>query len=164
MNVIFLDIDGVLNCNYSTYEMTSTHSMFVQDNKIKILKEIIDRTDAKVVLSSTWRVGWKRLELGIKDNPIAIDFVELRDKLLEFGIELYDRTPKFDAIGRRRGDEIKAWLDAHPEVDGCVIIDDLPGKYIRPCSRHLLQTSDFKGLLKKHIAVAERIMKRSIKR
>ena len=164
MKVIFLDIDGVLNCNYSTHEVTSTYSMFVQDNKIRILKEIIDRTGAKVVLSSTWRVGWKRLELGMVDNPLAIDFIELRNKLLEFSIELYDKTPQLDRFMRRRGDEIKMWLDAHPEVDGCVIIDDLSGKYIKPCARHLLQTSDMWGLQKKHIVAAERIMKRSIKR
>ena len=136
--------------------------MFVNDNKIKILKEIIDRTNAKVVLSSTWRIGWKHLDIGLTDTWAIRDFIELRDKLLEFGIELYDKTPIFDKFMRRRGEEIQAWLDAHKDVDGYVIIDDLGGKWLRPCSSHLLQTSEMKGLEEKHIKVAERIMKMGV--
>lgn len=138
--------------------MTYDGTMFVNDNKIKILKEIIDRTDAKVVLSSTWRIGWKHLDMGLTETWAIRDFIELRDKLLEFGIELYDKTPIFDKFMRRRGEEIQAWLDAHEDVEGYVIIDDLSGKWLRPCSSHLLQTSVDKGLLEKHIKVAERII------
>ena len=42
MKIIFLDIDGVLNDN-GCKTLTSSGSLFVNDNKIKILKEIIDR-------------------------------------------------------------------------------------------------------------------------
>lgn len=136
--------------------------MFVEDRKIKILKEIIDRTDAKVVLSSTWRIGWKHLDMGLNDTWAINDFIELRDKLLEHGIELYDKTPIFDKFMRRRGEEIQAWLDYHKGVDGYVIIDDLSGKWLRPCSSHLLQTSEMKGLELKHIKVAERIMEMKV--
>ena len=78
---------------------------------IKILKQLIDQTDAKVVLSSTWRRGWKHLDVGMKKTEFAKDFIELRNKLGEFGIELYGKTPIFDRFMRRRGDEIKAYLD-----------------------------------------------------
>ena len=137
--------------------MTAEDSVFVEDKKVAILKEIIDRTGAKVVLSSSWRIGWVHLELGA-DDWISRDFIELRDKLLEFGIELYDKTVVFDKYMRRRGDEIRGWLDKHKDVDGYVIIDDLGGKWLRPCSSHLLQTSELKGLEEKHIKVAERIL------
>lgn len=156
MKIIFLDIDGVLNTHY-TKELTSSGAVFVQDNKIEILKEIIDRTGAKVVLSSTWRKGWREMDFGMTDSSYIRDFIELRDKLLEFGIELYDKTPILDVFMRRRGEEIKAYLDHH-EVDGYVIIDDLSGKWLRPCSSHLLQTSESKGLEEKHIKIAERIL------
>lgn len=156
MKVIFLDIDGVLNTYYTKKE-TRNYSIFVEDKKVAILKEIVDRTGAKVVLSSSWRIGWEHLELGANDW-IAQDFIELRDKLLEFGIELYDKTVVFDRHMRRRGDEIRKWLDEHKDVEGYVIIDDLGGKWLRPCSSHLLQTSERKGLEEKHIKVAERIV------
>ena len=157
LKIIFLDIDGVLNYN-NCKELTSTGSLFVNDNKIKILKEIIDKTDAKVVLSSTWRIGWRHLELGNMSSDLAIDFMELRDKLREFDIELYDKTPILDKFMRRRGEEIKEWLDTHDDIEGYVIIDDMSGKWLRPCSGHLLQISENRGLLEKHIKVAEKIM------
>ena len=157
MKVIFLDIDGVLNDN-GCKTLTSSGSLFVNDNKIKILKEIIDRTGAKVVLSSTWRFGWRQLEQGLSDSWAIRDFIELRDKLLEYDIELYDKTPMFDRFMRRRGEEIAAWLDKHKDVDGYVIIDDLDGKWLRPCSDHLLQISSNYGLRQKHIKIAEKIL------
>ncbi len=158
MKAIFLDIDGVLN-TYYTKELTSTDATFVDDKKLKILKEIIDRTGAKIVLSSTWRIGWEHLELGMKNTWYAKDFIELRDKFKEFGINLYDKTPILDNFMRRRGEEIKMYLDNNKEdIDGYVIIDDLPGKWLRPCSSHLLQTSEYKGLQEKHVKVAERIL------
>lgn len=162
MKAIFLDIDGILN-TYYTKELTSTGSTFVDDKKLWILKEIIDRTGAKIVLSSTWRIGWKHLELGMKNTWYAKDFIELRDKFKEFGINLYDKTPILDKFMRRRGEEIKMYLDNNKDdIDGYVIIDDLPGKWLRPCSSHLLQTSEYKGLQEKHIKVAERILNMEI--
>ena len=97
------------------------------------------------------------MDFGMTGGSYVNDFIELRDKLLEFGIELYDKTPLLDVFMRRRGEEIKAYLDNH-EVDGYVIIDDLSGKWLRPCSSHLLQTSESKGLEKKHIKIAEQIL------
>lgn len=157
MNLIFLDIDGVLNTNY-TKEKTSSGAIFVDDNKIRILKAIIDETDAKIVLSSTWRYGWILMEDGIKDNDFFQDFIELRNKLREFDIELYDKTPLFDKFMRSRGEEIQSYLNGRDDVEGYIIIDDIDGRDVRPCSSHLLQTSEWKGLQEKHIKAAKRIM------
>lgn len=158
MKVIFLDIDGVLN--YSGCKtLTSSGSIFVNDNQIKILKEIIDHTGAKVVLSSTWRFGWFQLDDGFKDTWAIRDFIELRDRLLEYDIELYDKTPWFDKYMRRRGEEIAVWLvDHRKDIEGYVILDDLDGRWLRPCSDHLLQTSENYGLRQKHIKIAEKIL------
>lgn len=143
--------------------MTAEGSVFVDDKKVKILKDIIDLTGAKIVLSSTWRIGWKHLDIGIKDSCMAEDFVEFRDKLKEFEIDLYDKTPILDKFMRRRGEEIKMYLDNNKDdIEGYVIIDDLSGKWLRPCSSHLLQTSEYKGLQEKHIKVAERILNMEI--
>lgn len=160
MKIIFLDIDGVINSNF-TDEYTKSGSLFVDDDKILLLKQLIDETGAKVVLSSTWRVGWSHLQLGV-ESQLMHDFVELRDKLWEHGIELYDRTIILDAFMRRRGEEIQAYLDNHDDIDGYVILDDLNGKYLRPCSAHLVQTSEWNGLEEKHIKAAKRILEMEI--
>jgi hypothetical protein len=53
MKVIFLDIDGVLNCNKTT---NPRGLPFVVDRRLLArFRRLLDRTGAKVVLSSTWR-------------------------------------------------------------------------------------------------------------
>ena len=90
------------------------------------------------------------------------DFVELRDKLWEHGVKLHDRTIILDAFMRRRGEEIKAYLDNHDDIEGYVILDDLNGKYLRPCSSHLVQTSEWRGLEEKHIKKAKEILENEV--
>lgn len=57
MKVIFLDVDGVLN-NDGYFERTKNEKqnrIELDDENIKCLKEIIDLTGAKVVVTSTWK-------------------------------------------------------------------------------------------------------------
>ena len=135
MNVIFLDIDGVLNCNYSTYEMTSTHSMFVQENKIKILKEIIDKTDAKVVLCSSLRRFFIKEENEV--FPTTLKGKKLYDKLLKYDIKLYDITPVTEG---NKEESIKIWLSNRNDVNS-FIIDDDPLQFDEYLDK-LIQTSE----------------------
>ena len=53
MKVIFLDVDGVLNCNKS--KSRCNLCVGIDADKIKRLKEIIDETGAYIVLTSTWK-------------------------------------------------------------------------------------------------------------
>ena len=53
IKVIFLDIDGVLNCS-TTKDLCEFYTG-IEDKKVAILKQIVDATDAKIVLISTWR-------------------------------------------------------------------------------------------------------------
>ena len=111
-----------------------------------------------MVLSSTWRYGWTDSDRSM----FAQDFNELKEKLEEFGITLYDKTPIFDYYMRKRGEEIQEYLCGRDDIDGYVIIDDLDGSWLRPCSSHLLQTSPWKGLEEKHIKTAKKIMKMEV--
>lgn len=132
MKVIFLDVDGVLN-DFFTEERTKSGWIFISEKYILRLKQIIEATGAKVVLSSDWRYGMD------DENPDE-DFIELRDKLLEYDIHIMDKTPVINN-GRHRGTEIKKWLDDHEgEVENYVIIDD---RYdMSPCYDHLVRTGD----------------------
>ncbi len=154
MKVIFLDIDGVLNCDYCKTKIDGY--FFVMDDKIELLREIIEQTDAKIVLISTWRRGWFDLERGIESRDQR-HFVALRDKLQEFGIELMSYTP-FRQHGR--GLEIEAWFEmwTGEAVERYVILDDMDGKFLRPHSRWLVRTSFAKGLTQKHVRLAVKIL------
>ena len=91
MKLIFLDIDGVLN--YEGYErFTRSGTRFVDPVLIKRLKKIIDRTGAKVVLSSTWRRGIYDMREGLTNTVDALDAEELLTELNKYGIEIFAMT------------------------------------------------------------------------
>lgn len=134
--VIFLDIDGVLNDD-STPARTKKGYVFVDKSKILLLKQIVDATQAKLVLSSTWRYD--------RDDPRWNgDFLELQEAIRAADMDFYSYTP-VDAIGIRRGMEIKAWLGVHTEVKRFIILDDeLHDFEERKLLDHLVKT-DFGG-------------------
>jgi hypothetical protein len=103
MRVIFLDIDGVLNCKRTSNPRRLPY--IVDPTLVERLKGLLERTDAKVVLSSTWRY-----------DPAGLFSAK------HWGIPFIDVIP--DMPGRPRRDEILAWLDAHRDVDRYVVIDD----------------------------------------
>lgn len=148
LKVIFLDIDGVLNC-YSTDIYTKSGTQFIEDKYIERLKSIIDATDTKVVLSSDWRYSRDLPEL--KDN----EFFELLDKLAEFGIGFYGFTP-YGGWDSTRGDEIDAWLKEHPEAENFVILDDRCD--MEPHKEKLVRTEPVLGLTTKNVECAIHIL------
>ena len=103
MRVIFLDIDGVLNCKTTR---NPRKLPYVVDAKLlRRFKRLLDRTGAKVVLSSTWRY-----------DPAGLFSAR------HAGIPFVGVTP--DMPRRPRRDEELAWLSDHPRVKRYAIIDD----------------------------------------
>lgn len=153
IKVIFLDIDGVLNFNGCRDKIGGLY--FVNDNRIKLLKEIIDATGAKIVLSSTWRIGWYDRDYGLH-SPHVEDFNKLEEKLNESGITFISRTPILPS--GYRGEEIKSWLDnwMGEPVESFVIIDD--DSDMKPFMDRLVQTSFNKGLQQKNVDKAIRLL------
>lgn len=122
MKVIFLDIDGVLNTKETFFKRKEKHiKTKIWDDlfRIEYLKEIIEKTDAKIVLTSTWRKGFE------KDNgiliPILDDALEIVEVLSKYKLEIYDITG-IDKNGIRQ-EEIKEWLLNNP-TSSFVILDD----------------------------------------
>jgi hypothetical protein len=97
---------------------------------IRVLNEIAARSNAVVVVSSTWRHG----------KSVA----ELQEMLEAQGFtgRVVDKTPT-GMPGADRGDEIAAWLAEHA-VGGYVIIDDHVD--LGELRSHLVQTHPAHGL------------------
>lgn len=113
--IIFLDIDGVLNGKY--FFKTRGDSMDqIDDEKVKILKYIIDSTGAKIVLSSAWRNFFD----NDFDFPIHNRAKELVSALNKYGIYIYDKT---DDNGKR-GNEITDYIMNDNNIESFVILDD----------------------------------------
>lgn len=121
--VVFLDVDGVLNT------MDTGFYPPIEDEKIRILKYIINETKAKIVITSDWRLCNE-------------DYMFLNKRLKLFNIEIFDYTPFFS--GKPRGQEISWWLREHPSVNDFVIIDDRND--MEPNQNFLVQTNLRDGL------------------
>ena len=103
MKVIFLDIDGVLNCSKTPNPKQLPY--IVDRGLLRRFVAVTRRTQAKVVLSSTWRY-----------DPAGLWAAK------HHGIRFIGCTP--DLPGKSRCDEIKRWLKAHPRVKRFAILDD----------------------------------------
>lgn len=102
--VIFLDIDGVI-----TSPRVGWHRFDIY--AVQFLNWLCKNTEAKIVISSTWRYNHPKEEFeGFFPNNLHQDW-RTDTRLLTNGTSC-------------RGDEIKMWLDCHPEVENYIILDD----------------------------------------
>lgn len=152
MKLIFLDVDGVLNCS-TTKDLCEFYTG-IEDKKVAILKQIVDKTDAKIVLISTWRYTWN------KENSLKSEQEELAtyldEKLEAQGLSIFDKIDN-EAIGRGQG--IIEFIDNLKingfDVEQFVIIDDEMFDYKETkLTKYLIQTGYKEGLTKKHISKA----------
>ena len=152
MRVIFLDIDGVLNSHAYDRERTATQGN-IDETRLPLLRRIVEETGAYLVLSTSWRRHWDK-------EPDRRDWIgrELAETFRTYGMDVYDKTPEIDP--RERPSEIRAWLDAHPEVREYVILDDFFGGW-EELSDHLVKTHPRvgRGLEDAHVSAAIRILK-----
>ena len=103
MKVIFLDIDGVLNCSKTP---NPRGFPYIVDKKLLArFRKLLDRTGAKVVLSSTWRC-----------DPVGLFAAR------HYGVPFIGVCPDKPKSPRRN--EMLAWLKAHPRVTRYIVLDD----------------------------------------
>lgn len=106
MKVLFLDIDGVVNCR--TTRRRVDELLAIDPHLASIVRGIGAAVpDLKVVLSSSWR---------------EVD--EGRTIVGEHVLPCFDVTPVFDEADDVRGYEIQAWLELNPAVTRYAILDD----------------------------------------
>lgn len=140
MNVIFLDIDGVLN-NLLTTETTPDGYRGIDSDKVLLLKKIVDATGAVIVLTSDWKAMWER-EYKEEQDDLAN---YLDECLAKAGLKIFDCT--YEIRRKDRGEGISDWLHEH-KIKKWVVLDDETfddfEKY--KIYQHLVQTDEFDGL------------------
>lgn len=154
-NIIFLDIDGVFNCQLFYTESQRIRKKLRKDVKAGVIdgdnyykeslcsirigwfNELCKSVDAKVVISSTWRHGKTISELQSILNNSGASF------------EIIDITPCLRFEGSVRGNEIKAWIDTNIEkpynFKSYVIIDD-DSDILYWQRNNFFQTDNYSGL------------------
>lgn len=152
LNIIFLDIDGVLNTqnsiNMQIAEKKGIYNENVQaflydfDKKaMKNLKDVIDTSDGRIVLISTWRLNdvlMKELLSQFKKNDIDVK------RIIGKTPDLHDEITE-----NLRAHEIEKWLNNSEEkINRFVILDDIDnmGEYTES---NLVVCNKFDGLTKK---------------
>jgi hypothetical protein len=134
MNIVFLDIDGVLNslAYYKEKRQVERNAEVgyplgdISVEAVELLNYLYDQVEYKVVISSTWRSkGIDRLK------EILVDYAGLKAEIIDLTPRLL--TEECDSKSYTlRGNEIYAWLKENEDVYGCdyneyssyVILDD----------------------------------------
>lgn len=130
MKYLFLDIDGVVNCAADRFSIK-----LINNRPFELLKKIIDETGAKIILSSSWRRGYKH---GTCDL--------LKQRLAEYDLSIEDITP---INNNRRGEQIQEWLRTHnydENVDTFAILDDEEFDFLAIYPEQLVKTDAMIGL------------------
>jgi hypothetical protein len=145
MNIIFLDIDGVLNCEQFYKERMKLDCQKpyplnqICTERVAWLNELCESIKAKVVVSSTWRHD-------------GLEAMQNLFKQVGGTFEVIDITP---SLGRYtvRGNEIRAWIENNSKLLGCyssdfhtyAIIDDDSDMLLWQRD-HFFQTDTYSGL------------------
>lgn len=153
MKVIFLDFDGVLN-SFRTVVAFGRYGFPPREEKhfmrselrldpvaIGLVRDLCEKSGAKVVISSTWRIG----------TPIE-HFIRLFGAYGWQDAPVIDKTPQLDGF---RGTEIMRWLEEHQTVTHHVIFDD--DSDFHP-GQPLIKTTRFDGLIHKNYVDALEIL------
>lgn len=153
--IIFLDIDGVLNPTHymnamykmwkASFEEIKSHDDYGQlffYHNCNALKRIIDNTNAKIVISSTWRMAgegeMKSMWCHRNLSGEIIGVTPTSNVLVESGEHEF-----YDTVGR--GMEIAYWIKQNNFKGNYVIIDD-DDDMLKEQEKHFVKTNSFIGL------------------
>src|SRR5690349_21132946 len=103
MKIIFLDIDGVLNCKQTANPRK--FPFIVDPVLLARLRRLLELTGAEIVLTSNWRF-----------DPVGMLAVKY------YEVPFVDTTP--DEGSPPRCQPIFDWLKSHPKVERFIVIDD----------------------------------------
>lgn len=113
MDVIFLDIDGVLVSYWSvrlTMLVPFRKQVFLSLTALRALRWLVKKTNAKIVIISSWRGCGEPYEW-------------FKRRLARNGTPVYSETEWLEDREHDRSDEIFQWLQTHP-TEHYVVLDD----------------------------------------
>lgn len=153
-NIIFLDIDGVMISNNNIKDYYLAHgkkgcpsAIPFDEEALVLLAILVGATNAKIVLSSTWRV--------VEQD---IDFFKEQLKIYNIEDSYIGNTKYFG----RREDEIESWIKEHEkngERFNVLVIDD-DSFDLKKYEDRLVQTDVEKGFVREDFFKSMKILGR----
>lgn len=142
MNIIFLDVDGVLN------SLTHAKELYLKNKRpysgydfpfdarcLNNLKYLVEETNSYIVITSSWRIHREGREILL---------FELKKYNLDTRVIGYT-----DVLHQRRGEEVKAYLNKLDCDVNYIILDD--DNDFDGLEEYLIKTSFQNGLTKKDV-------------
>lgn len=114
MNVIFFEVDGILNFVGSDAKAPDK-TLGISEARVKKLKKILENRGAKPVLYGAWKKDW-----NFDDSLCSPNGIYLNKKLDRRGIHILDKTRD----GESPEAEIQDWLQRHPNVEDYLILKE----------------------------------------
>jgi hypothetical protein len=108
---VFLDIDGVLNSSRSW-----NTKYYIDEECVKNLREIVKDNDIRIILTSTWRAGFDKI-----NKKHTINVQNLLNILHKYNMDIYDVTEQH--ISGDRSKEIERYIIKN-NVNKYIILDD----------------------------------------
>lgn len=160
--VIFLDIDGVLNSNFWNDQPQSEISdgTYIDEEKIKLLASLVKTRNTQIILHSGWRFWFDS-----KFKPLCKESEKLMELLNKNGLQIDGFTPdltteeirKTKMFSLIKADEILSWLDVHKNITEWVVLDDLD-LHNTLIEQHQVKPDPAVGLTFENIRQAEEIL------
>lgn len=162
MKIIFLDVDGVLNSEKHyrkrgepdyRWEDEPPYPLSEFDSEaVALLNRIIKETDAKIVVSSTWRIGRSVDELKELFKNVGVEG-EIIDKT-----KILRERRGYERVVR--GTEIRRWIEEFEDesFENYIIIDDDGDMLPSQKKDHFVKTSFWFGLTEEDVEKAVSIL------
>lgn len=142
MKILFLDFDGVITTPESRWK--------IDESKVKLVNRIVSETGAKIVVSSSWKVGYRIVDNFKEEINRRYPNAEWIKPLVD---NIYGIT---DSMGSWRGDEIHRWLE-DKDVESYVIIDD-DSDFRDDQLFNFVQTDTYEGITEREVKLCINIL------
>ena len=149
MKIIFLDFDGVITTYHSGWRISI--------EKLLLINKIVQSTNAKIVITSSWKVGFRTVEefKTDLDNKRCSRNVKTETPFEKFVEQIYDIT---DNRGPWRGDEIQRYIENNKDkIESYVILDD-DNDMLDEQLFNFVQTDSYDGIGQREVDLCIRIL------
>jgi len=149
MKIIFLDFDGVITTYHSGWRISI--------EKLLLIDKIVQSTNAKIVITSSWKVGFRTVEefKTDLDNKRCSRNVKTETPFEKFVEQIYDIT---DNRGPWRGDEIQRYIENNKDkIESYVILDD-DNDMLDEQLFNFVQTDSYDGIGQREVDLCIKIL------
>lgn len=108
MNVIFFEVDGILNFKGSE-ALAPDGTMGIAESRVKALRRYVDATNSRLVLYGNWCKDW-----DFNDALCTPKGIYLNKKLSRRGLHILEKV--------KAGETVQDWLTRHQNIEQHIVL------------------------------------------